>query len=51
MVNKVDNFLSYMYSGALIPSSFNEFLSVILDASTSFNLKASCSDPITCCVL
>ncbi len=43
--------LHYMNSGALIPKSFNEFLSVILEASTSFNLKLSCSDPITCCDL
>ena len=38
----------YMNSGALIPKSFREFLRVILEASTSFNLKSSCSEPITC---
>ena len=40
-----------MNCGALIPSSFSEFLSVILDASTSLILSFSCSDPITCCDL
>lgn len=37
-----------MNSGDLIPKSFKEFLSVILEASTSFKRSFSCSEPITC---